>query len=272
MVNALELIGPRPRLAAECSGTGDTVVFLHGVGGNRSNWRGQLKEFAPEFRCIAFDARGYGDSDDFDGAVTFRDFAADLTRVLDHYESQRAHIVGLSMGGMAAQHFWQQHPARVASLVLCDTTAGMSAGLTPDARAEFLRARKAPLLAGKTPRDIAPAVARALVSPHASPGAVQELIDSMCALRSDGYIKALDLVAGWDGIGELERVNVPTLVVVGEDDRLTPPQMSRELAARIPGAQLVVIGRAGHLPNIERRAEFNAAVLGFLRHSSRGGR
>ena len=114
-------IGPAPRIAVEHTGAGPLVVFLHGIGGNRNNWRDQLPALAQGLHACAWDARGYGDSDDYEGALDFADFSRDLERVLDHFGAAAAHVVGLSMGGLIAQDFYRRHPGRVLSLVLAGT-------------------------------------------------------------------------------------------------------------------------------------------------------
>ena len=109
-----------PRIAVEHIGAGPLAIFLHGIGGNRTNWRDQLPAFSRDFHAVAWDARGYGDSDDYDGPLDFGDFAADLRRVLDHFSAQRAHLIGLSMGGVIGLDFVSRYQDRVATLTLCD--------------------------------------------------------------------------------------------------------------------------------------------------------
>lgn len=259
-----------PRLAYDHAGTGPVVVFMHGIGGNRTNWRDQLLALASRFHAVAWDARGYGRSDDYEGALDFADFSRDLVRLLDRLGARRAHICGLSMGGRIALDFYGRHPERVASLVLCDTFAGFEASFTPEKRAEFVRLRKAPLLQGKEPKDIAPAVAETLIGPKSPKAAFERLVASMAALHKESYLKAIETLNCYDKTAALGEIAVPALLVYGADDRLTPPSIGRDMAAKMPDARLVVIEDAGHLPNIEQPDAFNAAVLEFLvRHRAR---
>jgi 3-oxoadipate enol-lactonase len=261
-------IEPHPRIAVDVEGRGPLLVFLHGIGGNRRNWRDQLPVFGEHFTSVAWDARGYGGSDDYEGALDFAAFSDDLSRVIDHFGAARAHLCGLSMGGRIAMDFHDRHADRVATLTLCDTQPGLTQ-MPPEKRRAFIRLRQEPLRAGRTPAEIAPDVAKTLVSPKAVPGAFQRLVDSMAALHRESYLKTIEASMLYERPPDLERIEVPTHVVVGADDTLTPPGVARAMAERIPGARLSVIANAGHLSNLEQPQAFNAAVLGFLRESLR---
>ena len=112
-----------------------------------TNWRANLPAFAPHFACVAWDARGYGGSDDYDGPLAFDDFVADVLRVADHFGVQRLHLLGLSMGGRIAMRTALLHPQRVATLSLVDTHEGFES-FTAEQRQAFVDSRRAPLLAG----------------------------------------------------------------------------------------------------------------------------
>ncbi len=258
-----DLISPAPRIAVDHMGEGRLVVFLHGIGGNRANWHDQLPDFGRQFHAASWDARGYGMSDDYPGPLDFHDFARDLVRVLDHFGARKAHLVGLSMGGLIIMDFHAMYPERVATLTICDSLPGF-AHLAPAQREEFIRLRKEPLIHGKEPRDIAPVVARTLVSRSAVAGAYDKLVAAMSALHKESYIKTIEGMVNSGIQIELEKIRVPAHVVVGEDDTLTPPALSRSMAEQIPGARLSVIKNAGHLANIEQPRAFNEAVLAFL--------
>jgi 3-oxoadipate enol-lactonase len=253
-----------PRLAASLAGQGPLLLFMHGIGGNRSNWRAQLPHFAGHFSCIAWDARGYGDSDDYPGPLAFDQFVLDLLGVLDHFGAERAHLVGLSMGGRIAMRAALLHPARIATLTLVDTHEGFEA-FSPAQRQAFVDSRRAPLLAGKEPRDIADAVARSLVGPNARPEHLQQLVDSIAALHKDSYIKSLQATVEQVVLGDISSISAPAHFIVGADDSLTPVAMHHEMAAKMGGAPVSVLPRAGHLSNIENPDAFNAAAMAWLR-------
>jgi 3-oxoadipate enol-lactonase len=258
-------IEPRPRIAVDIQGRGPLLLFLHGIGGNRDNWREQLTFFATHgFTAAAWDARGYGGSDDYESALDFGDFSSDLLRVIDHFEAERTHLCGLSMGGRIALDFYDRHASRVATLTLCDTQPGLRR-MSEEKRREFIRLRQEPLLSGKRPADIAPAVAETLVGPNASQAAFQRLVDSMSALRTHSYLKTIEASFRYERTPNLEAVRIPTHIVVGADDKLTPPELARQMAKRIPGAELTVIPNAGHCTNIEQPGLFNEVAFQFLR-------
>jgi 3-oxoadipate enol-lactonase len=168
------------------------------------------------------------------------------------------------MGGMIAQDFYSLYPERVATLVLCDTSDGLNTRMTPEQREEFIRLRLGPLLAGKEPKDMAPTVADTLIGRQSSRASWQRLVDSMAALHKESYIKTVRANTARTDYPDARQIRVPTLLVFGEDDRLTPPAIGRAMQAKIPGAELVIIPTAGHLSNIEQPAVFNQAVLDFL--------
>jgi pimeloyl-ACP methyl ester carboxylesterase len=249
-------------------GSGPLVVFLHGIGGNRTNWYGQLDHFSDKFCAVTWDARGYGASDDSPRTLKFSDYADDLARLLDHAQAERAHLVGLSMGGMILQDFYTRYANRVATLSLVDTSAGFGSASEEDRR-DFLARRLDPLERGLTPKDIAPGVVQVLASKYATPAMREQLIASLSALRPEPYKQALHAIVTTDFRSVLPTITVPTLVIVGEDDIVTPPPASEFLVKNIPGATLVRIPQAGHLTNIEKPVEFNAALRLFLEQHAR---
>ena len=253
-----------PRIAYDISGAGDVVLFLHGIGGNRTNWRDQLPAFAERFQAVAWDARGYGQSDDYDGPLDFGDFALDAVRLLDHLNAEKAHIVGLSMGGRIALDFVARFSSRVATLTLSGTRSSF-AERTPEERDEFVRLRKQPLVdGGKETRDIAPTLGRTLMGRRSNEAIFDQLVESISVLHKESYIKTIEASTYYDRSAVLEDIGVPTLLVYGGDDRLNGPSLGREIASKIEDARFVEIPDAGHLCNIEAPTEFNAAILGFL--------
>ena len=250
----LIFVPPAPRLAVSVAGAGDLVLFLHGIRGNRHNWELQLEAFSKHFRAAAWDARGYGDSDDYEGPLAFDDFTADVLRVSDHLEARRLHLVGLSMGGRIARNFALRHPERVKTLTLVGTTPGFDA-LTPEQVQKFVAER----------RNATPESLRRLLGSKARGGAFEDLMQSVAAVREKPYLKTLEASVAQDRASPLEDIRAPTLVVAGSEDSVYPLPIARDMARRIPGAELAVIEGAGHLVNLEQPERFNDIVLAFLR-------
>ncbi len=256
------------RLAYEREGTGPVVVFMHGIGGNRTNWYEQQTDLSNRYCTVALDARGYGESDDPIETLEFSDFADDLNSLLNHLEVNRAHLVGLSMGGMIAQDFYSRYPRRVATLTLADSSQGMGTADEAD-RQDFLKRRLDPLESGLTPAELAPKMIDLLVGSRASEKVRQRLLDSLSVVRTGPYIQALKATVSTDFRSILPNIDVPTLIIVGDEDKVLPPSESQLLADAIPGAELVTIEHAGHLSNIESPDRFNAILGEFLdRHAT----
>lgn len=259
-IASLRIEGP-PAIAVDVAGSGPLLVFLHGVGGNRHNWTDQVAHFADRFTAVAWDARGYGDSDDVAGRA-FTDFADDLARVIRHLGGP-AHLVGLSMGGRIALDCWRRYPELVASLTLADTSAG--AAPPPEKVAAFLALRRKPLLEdGRTPAEIAPAIVASIAGPNIGDAARARLIASHAALRVHSYLDTLAAATEFADWPAWDSITVPVLVIVGEHDPVATPAHAATLAAAIPGARLHVIAGAGHVSNIEAPEAFNAALDEFL--------
>lgn len=263
-----EFVAGTPRISVDVMGEGPLLVFLHGIGSNKLNWHLQLPAFAPHFKAVAWDARGYGASDDYDGDLDFSDFARDLARVLDHFGVEKAHLCGLSMGGRIAQDFYALFPDRVATLVLCDTFAGDDASDERSGRSqsieEFVESRIRPYLDGADPKERAPKSAGRLMAPGASEDARRRAIAASSMLHVDSYIKTVRASAAFSRVDNLPNIAVPTLLVFGDVDPLTPPTVGEYMQERIAGSKLVIIEKAGHMTNLEQPAAFNAAVLSFL--------
>lgn len=177
--------------------------------------------------------------------------------MLDFLHEDKAHVVGLSLGGRIARSFALKHPGRVHTLTLANTSPGFDA-LTPEEVLKFVEERK-----HRTPESM-----RRLLGSRARPGAYQALLGSFTALRNESYLKTLEVSVSQDRAAPLEKLSVPTLVITGDEDRVYPLDLTRRMARRIPGAELVILDSCGHLSNLERPEAFNAALLDFLtRHS-----
>jgi pimeloyl-ACP methyl ester carboxylesterase len=257
-----------PRIAYDKAGTGPLVVFLHGLGGYRLNWEPQIGHFSQKYCTVAWDGRGYGLSGDSPSTLQFSDYSHDLRRLLDHMGAARAHLVGISMGGMILQDFYSRHADRVATLVLADTNCGMACQ-PEEFKREFVTRRMKLANAGKITPEMAEEFARALCAPEAPHTLWASLRDSLSMLRLGPYKQSLDAIMTTDFRALRPQSPPPTLVVVGEKDDLTPIEATDEIVTRFPGSQKVVITGAGHASSLEQAGTFNRVVGEFLdKHAS----
>ncbi|MCL6684787.1 alpha/beta fold hydrolase [Sphingomonas alba] len=232
------------------------IVFLHGVGSDKSVWRPQLEHFGQSRRAIAFDYPGYGESGLLDGASR-DDFAAAILAAMDALGVERAHVCGLSLGGVVAIAMHARAPGRCASLILADTFA-----MHPDGQGIFERSTEASRTIGM--RALAEGRIDVLLGSEATPELRAECVEAMAAIDPAAYRMGAEAVWLADQVERARAIGVPTLVLCGSEDRITPPALSEELVGLIPGASLEPIERAGHLANAEQPAAFNAAVDKFL--------
>ena len=208
-------VGNNPSISIDYAGQGEMIIFLHGIGGNKKNWTENLIFFSKKFLSVAWDTRGYGESDDYEGDLNFEDVLDDLVKIFKHFNKDEAHIVGLSMGGQIATLFYEKYPSYVKSLILCDTHFGLS-NLSPQEIEKFINLRKEPLINGKEPRDIAPIVALTLIGDANNKSAYKQLVNSMELLHKESYLKTIDTSMRTEHRHIFKTFDVPTFIMVGE--------------------------------------------------------
>jgi 3-oxoadipate enol-lactonase len=244
-------------------GQGPAVVLLHAFPLSRLMWRPQVEALEDNWRVVAPDLRGFGDSRGFVDTPSVDGLADDVARLLDELRVDRAVVGGLSMGGYVALAFARRHAGRLRGLVLADTKAEPD-----DEAARANRDRLIAFAATSTGTAVVEQMLPKLVGADtlANRPEVLEMVRHIAGAQvAAGIVGALRTLRDRpDARPGLDAIAVPTLVVVGRDDTLTPPAQSEALAGRIRASRLVVIDGAGHLSNLEQPARFNAAVRGFL--------
>ena len=242
------------------SGSGDVLLFLHGLGGGAKAFAPQLDHFRSSYRTAAWDMPGYGNSV-LEGSMTFDLLSRSLLALLDHHGWDQVHLVGHSLGGMVAQDFCARHQDRLLSLTLFATSPAF--GRTDgEFQRKFVADRLAPLVDGGTMADLARVSIDALM-PGKSRGR-QLAHECMAAVPEATYRAALHCIIGFDRRGDLSRIQVPTLLIAGESDDNAPVPMMQKMASRIPGSRFDVIPAAGHLANLEDPGQFNDVLDRFL--------
>lgn len=244
---------------------GEAVLLIMGWGGDHTAWAFQIPALASRYRVIALDNRGAGQSDAPDMPYTIRGMAADALALLDALGIRRAHVCGASMGGMIAQELALAAAERVLSLQLhCTLARGDAYGAL--LVESLLRIRACEDAAGWARALLPWLVSRRTVAEHPEFVSlwVQRAVDNPYPTSLVGLRRQAEAVAGHDTLDRLGRIAMPTLVTTGTEDILVPPAFSREIHARIRGAEMVEIPGAGHIHFIEQAETFNAACLAFL--------
>jgi 3-oxoadipate enol-lactonase len=237
-------------------GEATPIVFLHGVGSDKSVWHPQLDHFGEQRRAIAFDYPGYGDSDAASEGTSRDDYASAILSAMEKLGVAQAHVCGLSLGGVVAIAMHHLAADRCASLILADTFA-----VHPEGRAIYERS-----VAGSASLSaMAEARVDLLLAQPADPEVRREVVETMSRIDPGAYRIGAEAVWLADQRARAGAINVPTLVIVGDQDLVTPPDLSRELIDLVPGARLQVIENAGHLSNLEQFDAFNRAVDDFMR-------
>jgi len=246
-------------------GIGLPVIFLHAFPLNRSMWEGEMIALLQEqaYRLISLDWRGFGESDIPNDISPMTLFADDVAALMDLLGIEKAILCGLSMGGYATFAFLRQYSQRIAGLILADTRPGAD---TPEAQAN--RENVARLAETQGTGAVADLQVPRLISDATRQDhpEIEIRIRQMIEAATPRGIAAASrgMAQRQDATELLPGITFPTLVIVGEQDALTPPAAAQEYAALIPGAQLVVIPQAGHLSNLEQPDLFLATISSFL--------
>jgi len=241
-----------------------SLVFLHGVGGGHHAWDAQLPFFAANgYGAHAWDQPGYGESAIVE-PYDLEQVCAALVRLIEKLDDGPVVLVGHSMGGFVAQETYARSPAHVKALALCFTSAAFGGGSSAFAR-EFIDSRIRPLDEGKTMAEIAAKVMPAMRGAKSDAGGLAQAERVMSRVPPATYRKAITLLTTFDLREQLPRIAVPTLLVAGSDDKVAPASTMERMAAKIPGAEYVVLDGCGHLGPMDQPDEFNAALLSFLR-------
>ncbi|WP_370943520.1 3-oxoadipate enol-lactonase [Amycolatopsis sp. cg5] len=243
----------------ETQGDGVPVVFSGSVGSSLRMWDEQVREVAAAgYQAIAYDHRGHGASPVPPGPYAIADFGEDVVALLDELGIERAHLVGLSLGGMAGMWLGAHAPDRIRSLTLCCTSAELGPPSMWADRANTVRAGGLEAIAdGGLARWVTPSFA----------GDRRALRTMLVSTPQDGYLAACQALERMDLVGDLPKITAPTLVIAGGEDVATPVEHARRIADGITGARLEIVEGAAHLGNVERPEAFTRLILDHLKGS-----
>ena len=244
----------------ESHGEGPAIVFAHGRGGNHMSWWQQVPVFAEEYRCITFDHRGWGSSVDVPGGPGRGAFVEDLKQLLDYLEVDRALLVAQSMGGLTCLGFAWAYPERTLGLVRGDTTGGVGEATVLEALSKV----QAPA------QGINRTLSAGFIADHPRLTFLYQQIQGLNPENpNDGVANSFRNPAG-PGREELAGLQIPTLLIVGQEDLIFPPQVVEAVHKLIPGSKLEVVPGAAHSTHFEQPQAFNNLVGEFFQHVMSG--
>jgi len=243
----------------DSTGDGTAIVLTHGLGDDLEYWQAVVETLARYHRVVRWDVRGFGGSDKPPGPYSTAMFAADLGGLLDALRLERVHLVGISMGGVIAQQFALDRPERLRSLVLVSTSSEVGSQAT----ANWQRLADKIERDGFDPRsaDASRSFSPTFVARH--PERVRAMAARTAANDPAAYAAAARAVSDYRWTAELARVTIPTLILQGLDDQLTPPGGSVKMSRVLPHSRLLLIPETGHNLPLEQPAVFVNAVLAF---------
>jgi len=249
--------------AYQVTGKGEPVVLIHGVGLNKDMWGGQVVSLAEQYQVITYDMLGHGESAMPHADTGLEGYAGQLLELIDHLGLARVHVVGFSMGGLVARAFAVHYPEHLASLVILNSVFAR----TPEQRAGVVeRTRQAAEFGPNANAEAALARWFSREYLAASHAQVDNIRRTLASNDPQGYLTTYSLFATQDmyRADDLPALSVPTLVATGELDAGSTPEMARQLAARIPGAQVAILAEQRHMMPVESPRLVNQLLVGFL--------
>ncbi|MGV9797258.1 3-oxoadipate enol-lactonase [Mycobacterium sp. NPDC003449] len=237
---------------------GPVLVLSNSLGSTHRMWDAQIAQLEKHFTVVRYDTRGHDKSPVPDGPYSIDDLADDVIALLDTLDVERAHVVGLSLGGMTAMRLAARNPGRVDRLVLLCTGAQLPPAQAWLDRAATVRAHGS--------RAVAEAVVARWFSPG-YPGDRSRWEAMVAATPAEGYAGCCEAIAALDLRSDLPGITAPTLAIAGTDDPATPPAKLTEITDAIPGAKLLVVEHAAHLANAEQPAIITPALISHLEQS-----
>jgi 3-oxoadipate enol-lactonase len=234
------------------------VVLSNSLGATRGMWDPQVPALAKRYRVVTYDTRGHGESPSPAGPYSLDDLVDDVLALLDRLGVRRAHLAGLSLGGMMALRLAAREPAQVDRLVALATSA------KPDPQG-FLDRAAAARSGGTAP--LAPTVVSRWLTPAYAaehPDLVAKLEAMIAGSDDAGYAACCEVVASVDLLADCARIAAPTLVISGWEDPALPPEHQKLIAASIPGAELLTVSPGAHLANLEQTLQVTGALLGHF--------
>jgi len=247
----------------EGTSTSLPLIFIHGFPFNKEMWSTQLTALSSSYRCIAYDVRGHGDSEAGAAQFSIPQFADDLFSFMDALKIDKAIIVGLSMGGYIALHAIEKNAARIAGLLLCDTQCAADTQEGRDKRKKtisFIQKNGLEVYSEESLKN--------LFAPASFQSKKEEVLfikNTILDTKPENICLTLQALADRkETCTTLKNIEVPVLILVGKEDKITPPEAAEKMHREIIGAEIGIIDGAGHLSNLENSEGFNERMKSFL--------
>jgi 3-oxoadipate enol-lactonase len=259
----LKIKGNSVRYYDEGPPDGQPIIFIHGFPFNKSMWNAQVQAFESTHRVLAYDVRGHDGSSAGTAELSLEQFGDDLIAFMEALSVTDAVICGLSMGGYIALNVLGRDQGRFRALVLCDTQCKADA---PEAREKRIKTIASIRLSGLSKyADESVANLFAPITHSNKPEVVSFIKDTILRTNADTICKTLQALADRkETCGNLSQTKLPVLIMVGQEDKVTPPELAMQMHQLAPNSQLETISAAGHLSNLENPEAFNATLKAFL--------
>ncbi len=246
----VEINGVKINYIAEGEGS-ETIIFIHGLGEFLESWKHQIKFFSKDYKIVALDLRGHGKSGVPKKKIEIVDFAEDVKGLMDHLGIKKAHFCGLSMGALVIFEMYKKYPDYFLSMILVA------------ARHQFPPAQTA-ALEGMSMEIIGAEVATFALASNAPESLREEVAKMVAGTRKDVYLQSAEATSMLNYSDLLPKIKVPTLIIVGDLDIVTPVNSAETLNKDIPGSILQIIRGVCHLPNRENPEKFNTILKEFM--------
>ena len=266
------------RLYYESYGSGRPLVLMHGAWASNAWWRWQISDLCGAYRVFSYDARGHGKSMPLRDIFSVEGFTKDLEVFLQRLHIEETALMGWSMGGMISMQFCLDHPTRVKALILIATSGHRIPGLKLRIYSRYLQALLSLLMDFAQPRKFDRSAqqfprqnlwlehqVRNMLSPLTSKEVFDWVLTDIRDTPRENFFTVIKSLWDWEAGDKLRRIDVPTLILAGENDTLAPPRFSRMLHDIIPNSKLIMIENTGHYLVLERPQLVNAEILKFLK-------
>jgi len=257
----------------EISGKGQWLVLIHGAWASHEWWRWQVPELSQSYRILSLDVRGHGQSSPLEKPASVDNFARDLETLLQKVGADEVSLVGWSMGGIISMQYYLSNPSRVKALVLIATRGQRNPKTKLRVWLQQMQARLSLMMdfAGYKesiyPEQVEKEI-RSMLSPATPKKVVDWIMTDLANNPRRNFLEVAKSLWNWEAGERLTTINVPTLIMVGEEDNTTPPRFSHFLHAKIPNSKLMVVKNCGHYLLLERPDIVNTEIVKFLKDAN----